>query len=59
VDVPMEENRVSKCQNKNLALIIEVAMISCAIDEKKRCDVVTADTPGAFMQAEMDATLEK
>lgn len=29
-------------------------MISCAIDAHKGRSVITADVPGAFMQADMD-----
>jgi hypothetical protein len=36
---------------------IESLMLSCVIDAKERCTVVTANIPGAFMQAEMDEIL--
>jgi hypothetical protein len=32
-------------------------MLSCTIDAKERRSVITADIPGAFMQADMDEVL--
>ena len=38
-------------------MAIESLMLSCTIDAKERRLVITADIPGAFMQADMDEVL--
>jgi len=38
-------------------VVIESLMLSCTIDAKERRSVITADIPGAFMQADMDEVL--
>jgi Reverse transcriptase (RNA-dependent DNA polymerase) len=47
----------SKEETSSPTVAIESLMISCAIDANERRKVVTADIPGAFMQADMDETL--
>jgi hypothetical protein len=44
----------NKDETSALTVAIESLMLSCIIDAKEKRTVVTADIPGAFMQADMD-----
>ena len=48
----------SKEEASSPTLAIESVMLRCVIDARmERCDVVSVDIPGAFMQADMDETV--
>jgi Reverse transcriptase (RNA-dependent DNA polymerase) len=47
----------SKEETSSPTVAIESLMLSCAIDAKEKRHVITADIPGAFMQADMDETV--
>jgi hypothetical protein len=47
----------TKEETSSPTVAIESLMLSCIIDAKEKRHVVTADIPGAFMQADMDEVL--
>ena len=53
------KQRIYKTKEETSAptVAIESLMLSCTIDAKERRSVITADIPGAFMQADMDEVL--
>jgi hypothetical protein len=53
----MAENNKSKEEMSAPMVATESLMLSCVIDANERRNVMTADIPGAFMQADMDEIL--
>jgi hypothetical protein len=53
------KQRIYKTKEETSAptVAIESLMLSCTIDAKERRSVISADIPGAFMQADMDEVL--
>jgi hypothetical protein len=49
-----ERDHTAKDEATSPTVAIESVLLSCTIDAKERRDVATADTPGAFMQVDMD-----
>lgn len=57
-DGPKQRAYISKENTSAPTVSIDALMLSCAIDAQERRSVMTADTPCAFMQADIEEILD-